>query len=285
MICIKHSQLKGLLALYLIVMTLSPLFAQSTSESIQLSFNKTEIIDVQQRDIDVDINIDGKIDESTWQEITPFERMKVTKPDTLKEPIYKSVARFFYTADGLYFSIDMEQPKDTLVKRFTNRDDWRSASDKVSITLDTSGEAKYAYWMALSLGDSEGDGTLLPERRYSMDWDGAWYGATTETNDGWSAEFYIPWSQMAMPKKTGDRIINISTTRRVAHLEEEWSWPALPDSIPQFLSLFQPTRMNNVNLKQQWSIFPYMSVTRDRIDDETGLQAGADFFWRPSTNA
>ena len=67
-----------------------------------------------------------------------------------------------------------------------------------------------------------------PEKRYSMDWDGAWYGATTETNDGWSAEFYIPWSQMAMPKKIGDRIINLYTIRSVAHLEEEWAWPDTP---------------------------------------------------------
>ena len=285
MFCKKLNRLKGLLALCLIAINPTLVFAQDSSESIKLSLNKSEIIDVQQRDINIEIKIDGKIDEVAWRDITPFERMKVSQPDTFEDPIYKSVVRFFYTVDGLYFSIDMEQPKNTLVKRFTNRDDWRTQSDKVSISLDTSGEAKYAYWMALSLGDSEGDGTLLPEKRYSMDWDGAWYGATTETNDGWSAEFYIPWSQMAMPKKIGDRIINLYTIRSVAHLEEEWAWPALPDSMPQFLSLFQPTRMNNVNLKQQWSVFPYMSVTRDRIDNETDYQAGADFFWRPSTNA
>ena len=90
---------------------------------------------------------------------------------------------------------------------------------------------------------------------------------------------------MAMPKKTGDRIINLFTFREVAHLEEEWSWPAIPESLPQFISLFQPTRMNNVNLKQQWSIFPYSSGTYDQIEGEIKLQSGADFFWRPSTNA
>lgn len=258
---------------------------QSLDESIHLSINESEVIEVQQRNINTAIIIDGKIDEAVWTSITPYERLKVTQPDTLKDPIYKSVVKFFYTVDGFYFSIDMEQPKDTLVKRFTNRDDWATKSDKVSISIDTSGEAKYAYWMALSLGDSEGDGTLLPEKRYSMDWDGAWNGATSETDNGWSAEFYIPWSQMAMPKKTNDRIINLYTIREVAHLEEEWAWPALPDSIPQFLSLFQPMKLNNVNLKQQWSIFPYVSMTQDRIDNKSNYQTGADFFWRPSTNA
>ena len=270
-----------------ILILILPLAAhtQSEIESVSLSVNNNEVIEVQQLDLNTIIKIDGKIDETTWDNITPYERLKVTKPDTLKDPIYKSIVRFFYTVDGFYFSMDMEQPNNTLVKRFTNRDDWATKSDKVSISIDTSGEAKYAYWMALFLGDSEGDGTLLPEKRYSMDWDGAWYGATSETENGWSAEFYIPWSQMAMPKKTGDRIINLFTFREVAHLEEEWSWPAIPESLPQFISLFQPTRMNNVNLKQQWSIFPYSSGTYDQIEGEIKLQSGADFFWRPSTNA
>ena len=270
-----------------ILILILPLAAhtQSEIESVSLSVNNNEVIEVQQLDLNTIIKIDGKIDETTWDNITPYERLKVTKPDTLKDPIYKSIVRFFYTVDGFYFSMDMEQPNNTLVKRFTNRDDWATKSDKVSISIDTSGEAKYAYWMALFLGDSEGDGTLLPEKRYSMDWDGAWYGATSETENGWSAEFYIPWSQMAMPKKTGDRIINLYTIREVAHLEEESAWPALPDSIPQFLSLFQPMKLNNVNLKQQWSIFPYISMTQDQIDDDLKYQTGADFFWRPSTNA
>ncbi len=125
----------------------------------------------------------------------------------------------------------------------------------------------------------------MPEKIYSSDWDGAWYGATSDSDDGWSAEFYIPWSQVAMPKDADDRIINIHTVREVAHLNEEWSWPPVPDSVPQFISLFQPARVNNVNLKQQWSVFPYASSSYDRIDSESLTKVGADFFWRPSTNA
>ena len=65
--------------------------------------------------------------------------------------------------------------------------------DSIGITLDTSGEARYGYWFELNLGDSIGDGTLLPEQRFSSDWDGPWHGATTQTDSGWSAEVMIPW--------------------------------------------------------------------------------------------
>ena len=43
--------------------------------------------------------------------------------------------------------------------------------------------------------------------------------------------------------------------------------------------------MNNVDLKQQWSVFPYASSSYDRIDSDPLTKAGVDFFWRPSTNA
>ena len=271
----------GILSLMLNV----PGHAQYDSDKFQLSFNESQIIDVKKMPVDIDINIDGKLNEIVWDNLTVHDSYLVTKPDSLAKPKFQTKTRFFYTVDGFYISMDMEQPLESLIKRFKSRDDWQTQSDKTGFSLDTSGEGKYGYWFSKSLGDSEADGTLAPEDIYTVDWDGAWYGATSETDNGWSAEFYIPWSQMAMPKKTGDRIVKLFTFREVAHLEEEWSWPPIPESKPQFISLFQPTRMNNVNLKQQWSVFPYTSGTYDQIEGKTDLQGGVDLFWRPSTNA
>ena len=41
------------------------------------------------------------------------------------------------------------------------------------------------------LGGSKQDGKVLPERRYTNDWDGPWIGATTELDDGWSGEIFF----------------------------------------------------------------------------------------------
>jgi len=178
----------------------------------------------------------------------------------------------------------MEQPADTIIERFVARDEFRVSRDRVDFSLDTSGDGRYGYWMGLSLGDSQMDGTILPERNYGATWDGAWYGATQRTNRGWSAEFYIPWSQVAMPKSTADRRIGIKTGRAVAHLGEEWGWPWLTETQSRFISRFQPLDLVNVDPRQNWSVFPYASGTADQISDETRYKAGMDLFWRPSTN-
>ena len=108
--------------------------------------------------------------------------------------------------------------------------------------------------------------------------------ATVATGKGWNAEIFLPWSQMAMPKEAGLRTIRAYASRKVAHLDERWSVPALPFTQPLFMSGLQPLVVNEVDPRQQWSVFPYMSVTQDEVEQFSETKAGVDVFWRPSTN-
>jgi len=278
--------LSGISGALLAVLTTASALAQSTSqqpiEIVSQGDAPTRLL--QLLDAEASIEIDGHIDEAVWQQIQPYDDLKVIEPDTLADAPYATDARLFYTERGLYVSFDMVQPADSIIQRYTSRDDFDINRDNVGFTLDTSGDGRYGYWMNLSLGDSEMDGTVLPERKFSREWDGAWFGATQRTEKGWSAEFYVPWSQMAMPKQDGVRRIGLFLSRKVAYLNERWAWPALPNSMPRFMSAMHPLLLEQVNPSQQWSLFPYASGTFDRIDNEGRFKAGLDVFWRPSTN-
>jgi len=233
---------------------------------------------------DANMEIDGRLDEPVWAELDTIGELRVTDPDTLAVAPYPTNTRIFYTDKGLYVSFDMVQPIDTIIERAAPRDAFEVNRDRIGFTLDTSGDGRYGYFMHLSLGDRELDGTILPERQYDRDWDGAWYGATQRTDKGWAAEFYIPWSQMAMPKTEGERHIGIFVSRKVGFLDERWGWPGLTDTQPRFLSAMQPLKINGVDPRQQWSLFPYASATMDNIANDNVWKAGMDVFWRPSTN-
>lgn len=233
---------------------------------------------------EVQIKIDGKLDEEAWQNVEAHRDLRVIVPDTLSSPRHETAIRLFYTDKGVYVSFDMEQPAETLLQRFTARDDFDAKRDSVSFTLDTSGGGRYGYWMSLALGDNQIDGTVLPERQFKRDWDGAWYGATAVTDRGWSAEYFIPWSQMAMPNQESIRRMGFYGSRNVAYLDERWAWPALPNSLPRFMSALQPVELEKVNPRQQWSVFPYASSTVDQVDSNTDFRFGTDIFWRPSSN-
>ena len=256
-----------------------------TADDFVLEIEQGKPIKLKRHDNEVhEVNVDGYLDELAWKEIPGVEQFIVSDPDTLATPRYRTIVKAFYTDKGLYVSFDMEQPSETLVKRYSGRDNGWINRDAVSITLDTSGEGRYGYWMNLALGGNQTDGTVLAERQFSEDWDGAWVGETQVTESGWSAELYLPWSQVAMPQRDKERVINAYVSRKVAHLDERWTIPALPRSQPFFMSSLQPLVLESVNPRKQWSFFPYATVSKDKVDQEVDPRLGGDFFYRPSTN-
>ena len=229
--------------------------------------------------------IDGILDEPIWQEITAIDDFVVVEPDTLKKGPYATNVKIAYSDEGLYVAADLEQPKETLIRRLSGRDIYSGLNrDSINITLDTSGEGLYGFWFGINLGDSLMDGSVLPERRFSNEWDGPWRGASAQNDNGWSAEFFIPWSAISMPAASETRNMGIFLSRKVAHLDERWGWPALPNTTPKFLSALQTIEMQGVAPRQQYNIYPFAAATADQIDDETRYRVGADMFWRPSSN-
>ncbi len=230
------------------------------------------------------VTIDGKLEEKVWENLPDLGTFVVTSPDTMVPAPLATIVRIFYTERGLYLAALMEQDPTTLVERLSSRDQGELNRDYFSLTLDTSGEGRYGFFFQLNLGDSISDGTILPERQYSRDWDGAWYGASSRTDDGWIAELLIPWSLLTMPKSKGERVIGFYATRKVAYLNESYSWPGLPYTEPRFLSAFQPLLMEGVDPRQEYSVYPYVSSTYDNLDGSADYRIGADIFWRPSSD-
>ena len=230
------------------------------------------------------VTVDGRLTEAVWSKVAGTEDFRVVIPDSLARPRYRTRFKVFYTERGLYLGWDMEQPAETLVRRYSSRDYDRLNRDTVGFMFDASGEGEYGYWGELALGGAQTDGTVLRERQFSTDWDGAWLGATAVTGSGWSAEVFFPWSQMAMPHAGDERRFGIFASRQFATAGERWGYPPIPPTQARFLSVLQPAELKAVNPRQQWSAFPYASVTVDEVEDDTSYKGGMDLFWRPSTN-
>lgn len=231
---------------------------------------------------EVDLVIDGRLDEAVWKTIPAYDRMGVAEPDNGESPRYRTQTYLFYTERGLYVGAWNEQPKETRITRLVGRDQFGNA-DAYQIMLDSSGSGLYAYWFMVKLGDSLADGTLLPERKFSNNWDGPWRARTHETEDGWTVEMFLPWVMLNMPESEDDkRRMRFLITRDVGKQQERWTWPVLPNTEPRFLSAFQPIELDAVEPSQEVSFFPYAAYTHDRARGENDVSAGVDVFWRPS---
>lgn len=231
---------------------------------------------------EVDIRLDGSLDESVWASLPAYDNMTVTQPDLGIPGRFRTETYLFYTERGLYVGAYCEQPPETFLSRLTSRDSFGTA-DAYQIMVDSSGNGLYGYWFMTKLGDSVADGILLPESNFQNNWDGPWRSATRKLENGWSVEVFLPWAMMNMPRSTnGVRRMNIHITRDLGVLNERWSWPALPMTRPKFLSAFQPVLLNQVEPRQEVSLFPYATFNRDMAREENSSKAGLDVFWRPS---
>ncbi len=231
----------------------------------------------------IDIKIDGILDELIWKSVPVHDGMLITDPDVMGIPPYTSKVRYLYTNKGLYVGGVFEQPPETLISRLSGRDFFINR-DEFGLSLDTSGQGLYGYWFTAALGGSVKDGKIAPERNFTNQWDGPWERGTAIIEGGWSAEMFLPWSMMAMPKINGPREIGFWANRQVAHRDERWSSPPRPFTSPRFLSVMGKMRLQELEPSPQLSVFPFASYTFDDRANDSDYRAGMDIFWRPSTN-
>lgn len=233
---------------------------------------------------DANINLDGFVDEAVWENIPVVDDMRVINPDTLAETPYETHVRMFYTERGIYISSVNYQPAETLVARMTSRD-VRLDRDGFVVGIDTSGGGLYGYFLRINLGDSMTDASMLPERQMNMQWDGPWNGRTQALDDGWSVEYFIPWSMMPLPQVDDVRKIGFYFERQVGHLGgEAWSNPALPRTVNQYLSAFEKYELRDIEPRRQLTYYPFASTVVDNVSNETEFKVGSEIFWRPTTN-
>jgi len=234
---------------------------------------------------DAEITIDGFIDEDVWKDLPVIDGMKVIDPDTLADTPYETHVRFFYTERGIYLSAMNFQPQETLMARMTSRD-VRLERDGFVVAIDASGEGLYGFYLRINLGNSLTDATILPERTFNFQWDGPWLARTQALENGWSAEYYIPWSMMPLPQVDDDRKIGIYLERQVGHLQgEAWANPPLPGTVNQFLSAFEKYELKDIEPRRQLTYYPFASDIYDGVRDESTYKVGTEIFWRPTSNS
>lgn len=235
---------------------------------------------------DAAIRIDGEVAESEWSQATSIDDFRLInrEVENMRPWELATTVRMFYNDRGLYVSFDMEQPESTFVKIHSAPDGGSLNRDFVTIVLDTSGEGKYGFYFTLFLGGSKRDGVLQPENSWQKSWDGAWTGRTSHRSDGWSAEFFIPWSIVNMPLSDKERTMGLFLSRRIAGVGEYYAWPAIHETESKFLSILKPIVMRDVTPRQQLSFIPFVSTKVDVNRSDIEKNIGADLFWRPSSN-
>ena len=128
-------------------------------------------------------------------------------------PTEKTEVTLLYDQDNLYIGVMCHdaEPRRVLASQMA-RDASLNADDRLTIVLDTFRDQSNAFHFATNPAGALVDGLVFANGETNNDWDAIWIVRTERTDEGWSAEFAIPFKTLSFP--SGETVwgFNISRT-------------------------------------------------------------------------
>lgn len=232
------------------------------------------------------ITVDGRFDESEWQQAVDCGQWYRTEPFVHDTPRYHNDVRIVATPEGLAAAFTIDQPaKERRVKPRTPRDAEAFPGDAVSLLIDFDATGQVGYEFAVGLGGGVRDGTLTNENEFNRDWDTQWSSQVRETPDQWFVEILVPWQAVNMrPTSKPMRDIGVYASRYLFDRNERYACPGISAESAVFLGDFRRIQVTQFSAAPVLDVVPYASVIRDNLDDSLEGKAGVDVSWKPTPN-
>ncbi len=226
------------------------------------------------------VEIDGRIDAQEWAGARHIREFVQVQPLTGAPATLATEAWVLATPKGLAVAFRNAQPADVPRTRQRTRRDQDAQLDRVNVMVDFEGDGRTGYNVMVTVAGGIADAVVTNERQFNSDWDGDWRYAVAEDEDGWSAEFLIPWHIAPQGRaQDGRRHIGLYLDRVVGSTGERVAWPGISFSQPRFLSGFARVEVPDYH-QALLAVTPYVSATHDRVRGDTARSAGADLFWK-----
>jgi hypothetical protein len=233
-----------------------------------------------------EIVVDGRIDESEWENALRCEDWRRTVPFARDEPRYRNDVRILSTEHGLAAAFIIDQPPhERRIKPRTPRDAEAFVGDTVGLVVDFDANAQIGYEFAVALGGGVRDGLVTNQKQFDRDWDGTWQHAVRESDDQWFVEMLVPWSSISMRDSGADtRTIGVYASRYLFERGERYACPGISSDSEVFLSDFRRFTISQYDSAATFDFVPYATARTDLVNDDTQFKAGADINWKPSQN-
>lgn len=209
------------------------------------------------RVVDDDVDIDGLATESSWDRAALATDFIQFEPLEGAPATERTEARVLYGADALFVHIKAfeDRPED-IVAQLTRRDQF-SHSDVLAVIIDSYFDRRTAFQFAVNPVGVKHDVYHFDDTSEDPGWDAVWDVATARQDDGWSAEFRIPYSQLRF-RDDEIQTWGINFSRRVARKQELAVWAPSTRSEGAIVSRFGELRgLEGIEAPNRMEILPY----------------------------
>ena len=217
------------------------------------------------------ITLDGRLDEPAWKLASAATDFIQRVPTNGMPSGERTEVRVLYDDNNLYFGVYCydSQPSRIVVKEL-KRDFDLNGTDVVQIIIDSLHDGLGGYSLSVNPAGARRDNHLSLNGG-NVDWDAVWDVKTRRTEDGWIAEYSVPFKTLRFNNAPSQEW-GVQFSRRILRLNEESTWAPLPFR-------FSTARMNmagtlrgleNISPGRNLKVKPYIlgQTTQARIDGE-----------------
>ncbi|MBN4081410.1 carbohydrate binding family 9 domain-containing protein, partial [Caldithrix abyssi] len=233
--------------------------------------------------------IDGVIDDTSWENAPLINEFLQYAPFNLNPPSVRTDVRVLYDDQYLYISFYNYDPDPAkIMGRLARRDDWMagfaSNSDWVGIGIDSRNDDKTGYWFGVNAAELQLDIAISGDDH--SQWNGVWDSKVSRHDNGWSAEFRIPFSVFQYSKNE-IQAWGIRFIREYYGKQEMMSWPGRARGARGIVSNFGILKgIQGIPQPKQLELMPYVlgGETRTGTTERTN-NYGLDAQYTLSSNA
>ena len=167
--------------------------------------------------------IDGFLNDETWQNIPATGGFAQKEPNEGKPVTEETTIQIAYDDEALYVGVMCyDTEPDKIVARLTRRDGWVEA-DWVSFNIDSHHDHQTGNWFCVNAAGMRNDGQMYNDGWEDSSWDGIWEAKAAIHDQGWSAEYKIPYHVLRFSPKE-DYVWGMNMLRHISRKNEMDQW-------------------------------------------------------------
>jgi hypothetical protein len=166
-----------------------------------------------------EIRVDGVLDDAAWQMAEAYSDFLQREPNEGEPASERTEVRILVDSDAIYVGARMWDSDPSGIRATLVRRDVVSDFDYVILNLDSRHDHNTSYAFTLTPSGAFQDAARGTDGSYDFGWDPVWDGAASIDDQGWSAEWKIPFSQLRF-ESAEDAVWGIQIDRVIARTRE-----------------------------------------------------------------
>ena len=207
--------------------------------------------------------LDGRLDDAVWQTAQPLSGFVQRDPHEGQPGTERTEAWVVYTSHALYVAVRAWDSDPSGIRARLTRRDEESPSDWAIVGVDSYNDRRTGFAFYVNPAGVKRDAYLFNDFESDESWDAVWDVAVRKDDQGWTAEFEIPFSQLRFPAAAEHRF-GFQVVRVISRKNEEQHWRLMPKTEEGVVSRFgELAGLTGLKPRRRIELMPYVVGRHD----------------------